>query len=86
MKTYKNGETYQERISSIYDLLDTALEDSEQEFDDLDINIKSLDRALAELRHKAIVRLICASFSTDYIRYQDPTALEQAETIARNFI
>ena len=86
MKTYKNGETYQERISSIYDLLDTALEDSEQEFDDLDINIKSLDRALAELRHKAIVRLICASFSTDYIRNQDPTALEQAETITRNFI
>lgn len=86
MKTYKNGETYQERISSIYDLLDTALEDSEQEFDDLDINIKSLDRALAELRHKAIVRLICASFSTDYVRNQDPTTLEQAETITRNFI
>lgn len=84
MKTYKNGETYQERISSIYDLLDTALEDSEQEFDDLDINVESLDRALAELRHKAIVRLICASFSTDYVRNQDPTALEQAETIARN--
>lgn len=86
MKTYKNGETYQERISSIYDLLDTALEDSEQELDDLDINVKSLDRALAELRHKAIVRLICASFSTDYIRNQDPTALEQAETIARNLM
>ena len=86
MKTYKSGETYQERISSIYDLLDTALEDSEQELDDLDINIKSLDRALAELRHKAIVRLICASFSTDYIRNQDPTALEQAETIARNLM
>ena len=52
----------------------------------MDINIKSLDRALAELRHKAIVRLICASFSTDYVRNQDPTALEQAETITRNFI
>ena len=84
MKFYKNGETYEERIHSIYDLLDSCMIDSEEEFDDLDISVKCLDKALAQLRHRAIVRMICATYSTDYVRDQDPTALEQAEIITRN--
>ena len=86
MVLYNNGNTYEERIQSIYDLIINTVECDfdDCELDELPITISALDEALAQIRYKAIIRMIVATMDKEFIKWQDKQTLDTVLELAQD--
>ena len=86
MVLYNNGNTYEERIQSIYDLITNTIEIDFEDgrLDEFPITIDALDEALAQIRYKAIIRMIVATMDKEFIKWQDNRILDTILELAQD--
>lgn len=91
MILYNNGDTYEERMQSIYDLIVNTIEcdfddceTGESYLDELPITVNALDEALAQIRYKAIIRMIVATMDKEFVKWQDKQTLDTVLELAQD--